>query len=216
MKYKNLIFDLDGTLWDPRATIIKVWNEVLMKHELIRKEMKPEDMNQYLGLLADDILKDIIPGISDHKIKEVLSEVVQRESKVLRLHGGILYDEVSETLKVLAKNHKLFIVSNCQDGYIEAFLDYYQFNDLFTDIECYGRTKKPKSENIRLILERNHLSIENSVYIGDTQTDYDSAKANGLPFVFCKYGFGKLSDSLYESSIFTFSDLRTYISNVTK
>ncbi|WP_157967919.1 HAD family hydrolase [Chryseobacterium elymi] len=207
MSYKNLIFDLDGTLWDPRATIIKVWNEVLMRHELIKKEMKPEDMNQYLGLLADDILKDIIPGISDQKIKEVLSEVVQQESKVLRLHGGILYDGVAETLHHLAVNHQLFIVSNCQDGYIEAFLDYYQFNDLFTDIECYGRTKKPKSENIRLILERSHLSSENSVYIGDTQTDYDSAKTNGLPFIFCEYGFGKLSTDDYKPSVSKFSDL---------
>lgn len=211
MSYKNLIFDLDGTLWDPRATIIKVWNEVLMKHELIKKEMEPEDMNQYLGLLADDILKDIIPGISDQKVKEVLSEVVQRESKVLRLHGGILYDGVAETLRHLAVNHQLFIVSNCQDGYIEAFLDYYQFNNLFTDIECYGRTQKPKSENIRLIMERNNLTPENSVYIGDTQTDYDSATSNNLPFVFCEYGFGKLSTGDYKPSISNFSDLEVYV-----
>jgi len=182
-----------------------------MSRELIKEEMKPEDMNQYLGLLADDILKDIIPGISDQKINEVLSEVVQRESKVLRLHGGILYDGVSETLKVLAKSHKLFIVSNCQDGYIEAFLDYYRFNDLFTDTENYGRTKKPKSENIRLIMERNHLSSENSVYIGDTQTDYDSAKLNDLPFIFCEYGFGKLSTNHYKPSVFKFSDLELYV-----
>jgi len=209
LSYKNLIFDLDGTFWDPRATIIKVWNEVLIRHDLIKKEMQPEDMNQYLGLLADDILRDIIPGISDQKIKEVLSEVVQRESKVLRLDGGILYEGVAETLKLLAKNHTLFIVSNCQDGYIEAFLDFYQFNDLFTDIECYGRTKRPKSENIRLILERNDLSPENSVYIGDTQTDYDSAKANGLPFIFCEYGFGNLSTDDYKPSISKFSDLES-------
>ncbi|MGK6340762.1 HAD family hydrolase [Chryseobacterium sp. DT-3] len=213
MSYKNLIFDLDGTLWDPRATIIKVWNEVLMRDDLIKKEMKPEDMNQYLGLLADDILKDIIPGISDQKVKEVLSEVVQRESKVLRLHGGILYEGVSETLHHLAGNHQLFIVSNCQDGYIEAFLDYYQFNDLFTDIECYGRTQKPKSENIRLIMERNDLSPENSVYIGDTQTDYNSAKANGLPFIFCEYGFGELSTKDYKPSVSKISDLESWVSS---
>ncbi|KFF24972.1 HAD family hydrolase [Chryseobacterium vrystaatense] len=211
MSNKNLIFDLDGTLWDPRATIIKIWNEVLTEHQLITRELKPEDMDQYMGLLFKDILKDIIPGISDQQVQDILSEIVQKENKVLHSEGGILYEGVAETLKNLSKNHKLFIVSNCQDGYIEAFLEYYQFNDLFTDIESHGRTKKAKSENIKLLMERNHLSAENTIYIGDTQTDYDSASANGLPFIFCKYGFGKLNASDYKPSVSKFSDLESCV-----
>ncbi|MBB6330609.1 phosphoglycolate phosphatase [Chryseobacterium sediminis] len=211
MNTKNLIFDLDGTLWDPRATIIKIWNEVLGRHQLIQRDLKPEDMDQYMGLLAHDIVKDIIPGISDLQAQELLSEIVAEENKVLRIQGGILYDDVEDTLKSLANTHSLFIVSNCQDGYIESFLEYYKFKDLFVDFESHGRTKKPKSENIQLLMERNQLSIEDSVYIGDTQTDYDSAGSNGLPFIFCQYGFGKLTDSLYEPSIHTFPDLINHI-----
>lgn len=211
MSAKNLIFDLDGTLWDSRATIITIWNEVLHRHQLLQKDLKPEDMNQYMGLLADHILKDIVPGISDQKVHEVLSEIVRNENQVLHIHGGILYDGVKETLKNLAKKHRLFIVSNCQDGYIEAFLEYNQFNDLFTDFESYGRTGKPKSENIRLIMERNHLNSENSVYIGDTQTDYNSATASHLPFIFCEYGFGTLSDAEYKPSVSKFSELEILI-----
>ncbi|WP_158521359.1 HAD family hydrolase [Chryseobacterium indologenes] len=216
MKTKNLIFDLDGTLWDSRATIIKIWNEVLGKHQLIKKALKPEDMDQYMGLLAHDIVKDIIPGISDLQTKEILSEIVAEENKTLHLQGGILYDGVENTLKNLANTYSLFIVSNCQDGYIESFLDYYQFNDLFVDFESHGRTQKPKSENIKLLMERNQLSTDDSVYIGDTQTDYDSADSNQLPFIFCKYGFGKLTDPLYEPEILTFSQLEFYISSDTK
>ena len=216
MNTKNLIFDLDGTLWDSRATIIKIWNEVLGRHQLIQRELKPEDMNQYMGLLAHDIIKDIIPGISDLQAQELLSEIVAEENKILHIQGGILYEGVEETLKNLANTHSLFIVSNCQDGYIESFLDYYQFNDLFVDFESHGRTQKPKSENIQLLMERNQLSIEDSVYIGDTQTDYNSAGSTGLPFIFCKYGFGKLTDSLYEPSILTFSELISHLSDSTK
>ncbi|MBE4948483.1 HAD family hydrolase [Chryseobacterium culicis] len=204
---RNLIFDLDGTLWDSRATIITIWNEVLGKNQLIKRELIPEDMNQYMGLLAHDIIKDIIPGISDKQALELLSEIVARENETLHIQGGILYDGVEVTLKSLAKTHSLFIVSNCQNGYIESFLEYYRFNQLFVDFESHGRTNKTKSENIKLLMERNHLTPEDSVYIGDTQTDYNSAQANGLPFVFCKYGFGKLSDSAYEPSIRTFPEL---------
>lgn len=216
MNTKNLIFDLDGTLWDPRTTIIKIWNKVLGKRQLIQREIKPEDMDQYMGLLAHDIIKDIVPEISDLQIRELLSEIVAEENKILRIQGGILYDGVEDTLKSLASTHSLFIVSNCQDGYIESFLEYYQFNDLFTDFESHGRTQKPKAENIKLLMERNQLSFEDSVYIGDTQTDYDSARANGLPFVFCEYGFGKLAESLYEPSILTFSDLKIHISDIAR
>lgn len=210
MNYKNLIFDLDGTLWDPRATIIKIWNDVLGRHQLIKKELKPEDMDQYMGLLAHDIVKDIIPGISDLQAHELLSEIVAEENKVLRIQGGILYKDVEDTLRDLANTHSLFIVSNCQSGYIESFLEYYQFNDLFVDFESHGRTQKPKSENIQLLMERNQLSIEDSVYIGDTQTDYDSATANELPFIFCEYGFGRISKP-HESKVSAFSDLKNYI-----
>ncbi|WP_336963376.1 HAD family hydrolase [Chryseobacterium contaminans] len=210
MSYKNLIFDLDGTLWDSRATIIKIWNDVLVKHQLIQQELKPNDMNQYMGLLAHDILKDMLPGVSDQQIQELLSEVVTRENEVLGIQGGILYPGVEETLKSLANSHNLFIVSNCQDGYIESFLTYYQFETLFTDFESHGRTQKPKTENIQLLMERNGLSIEDSVYVGDTQTDYDSAISNSLPFIFCEYGFGKLSKE-HEAKISGFSDLNKYI-----
>lgn len=197
MKTKNLIFDLDGTLWDSRATIIKIWNKVLGKHHLIQRELKPEDMNQYMGLLAHDIVKDLIPGISDLQAQEILSEIVAEENKTLHVQGGILYDDVEDTLRSLANTCSLFIVSNCQDGYIESFLDYYQFNDLFVDFESHGRTQKLKSENIKLLMERNQISVEDSVYIGDTQTDYDSALANELPFIFCEYGFGTLQNTSY-------------------
>lgn len=210
MNYKNLIFDLDGTLWDSRATIIKIWNDVLSKHQLIQQELKPDDMNQYMGLLAHDILKDMLPGISDLQIEELLSEVVAQENKILRIQGGILYPGVEDTLKSLANTHNLFIVSNCQDGYIESFLEYYQFNTLFVDFESHGRTQKTKSENIHILMERNGLSIEDSIYIGDTQTDYDSAASNELPFIFCDYGFGKLSKP-HEAQVSTLSDLKNYI-----
>lgn len=211
MKYKNLIFDLDGTLWDPRLTIISIWNDVLQRHQLIQKDLKPEDMDPYMGLLAKDIVKDMIPGISDAEVQEILSQIVAQENKILRVKGGSLYSGVENTLKKLSETYKLFIVSNCQDGYIESFLEHYQFNEVFVDFESHGRTQKKKDENIKLIMERNHLLPENSVYIGDTQTDHDSAAANDLPFIFCRYGFGKLDNEGYTPSISKFPDLETCI-----
>lgn len=211
MKYKNLIFDLDGTLWDSRASIIDIWNEVLTRHHLIETKLTPEDMNQYMGLLTDDIVRMIAPGITDQEVKTILAEIAGQENIILRTRGGILYQGVEETLKSLSETYNLFIVSNCQDGYIEAFLDFYQFNSLFTDFESHGRTRKPKSENIKLIMERNNMKHNDTIYIGDTQTDYSSSKSNGLPFIFCEYGFGKLDIADYKPSVVHFPEISLHI-----
>jgi len=211
LNYKNLIFDLDGTLWDSRASIINIWNDVLTKHQLIEKKLKAEDMNQYMGLLTDDIVREIAPGISDQEVNTLLSEISEQENKVLRTQGGILYEGVKATLSALSEKHRLFIVSNCQDGYIEAFLDFYGFNHLFTDSESHGRTRRIKSENIHLIMERNQMKREDTIYIGDTQTDYHSAKANDLAFIFCTYGFGKLSNTDYRPAVSQFSEIKFHL-----
>jgi phosphoglycolate phosphatase len=80
-------------------------------------------------------------------------------------------------------------VSNCQEGYIEAFLDYHKLGKYFLDFENPGRTGLTKGENIKLVIERNQL--QHPVYVGDTKGDQEAATFAGIPFVFARYGFGQ-------------------------
>ena len=207
MKYKNIIFDLDGTLWDSRNTIIDNWNRILLGDKLIPNPLEIDDLNPYMGLLADDILRDIVPGISREQLEAIMKEIELHENKTIHEKGGILYPDVAESLAYLEKEHDLFIVSNCQDGYIEAFLKYFGFAGLFKDFESYGRTKQNKAANIQSVINRNQLIISETVYVGDTSTDYDSAKANGLDFIFCAYGFGDITSDKPNFIIQDFKDL---------
>jgi phosphoglycolate phosphatase len=81
-------------------------------------------------------------------------------------------------------------VSNCQSGYIEAFLDYYDFHRYITDFACYGDNKETKDVNIRLLAERNHL--ERYIYVGDIQGDYEATMKAGGEFIHAAYGFGEV------------------------
>ena len=72
-----------------------------------------------------------------------------------------------------------------------------------TDKECYGDTGKNKDENIRLVVERNHL--KHPVYVGDTQGDCDAAASAGVPFVFASYGFGQADHA--DAVIHSFDEL---------
>nr|WP_275951711.1 HAD-IA family hydrolase [Flavonifractor plautii] len=84
----------------------------------------------------------------------------------------------------------MFIVSNCQDGYIEAFFQAHGLGKFFKDYENPGRTGKPKGDNIALVVQRNGL--KKPLYIGDTQGDYNAATQAGVPFLHAAYGFGHI------------------------
>ncbi|HBG8137819.1 TPA: HAD family hydrolase, partial [Clostridioides difficile] len=118
-------------------------------------------------------------------------------------NGAKLFDDIENTLKLLSKKYKLFIVSNCQAGYIESFLKAHKLEQYFVDFECPGNTGLHKGENNKLIIERNKL--KNPIYIGDTQGDANSAKFAGIPFIYAKYGFGNVD--VYDYFIDSFKDL---------
>lgn len=179
----NIIFDMDGTLWDSAENVARAWNEA------VGREMFTErDIKSVMGLTMTTIAERLFPNETEEKRQEFLDRCCECENKYLRAYGGKLYPNTESTLRELAKRHRLFIVSNCQAGYIEAFLEFYKLGGLIEDKLCWGDNRLEKSENIRLIIERNGL--EGALYVGDTQGDCDSAYKAGARFAHAAYGFG--------------------------
>ena len=205
MNIDSIIFDLDGTLWDSIEEISKTWSLVLSKYDYERKEVTVEDLQICMGKQLDEIGEILLPKLSIELRRKIMHECCTLENEYLGNYGGKLYENVEETLKELSKKYKLFIVSNCQDGYIECFFKAHKLDKYFTDYECPGRTGLSKGENNKLIIERNNL--KNPVYVGDTEGDAESAKVAGIPFVFAKYGFGNVKE--YQYAINKFEDLST-------
>ena len=186
-----VVFDLDGTLWDSSEQVIKAWNSVLDTHMNIKQRLTPELLKGYMGKTIDVIAVLFFPELEKRKRMAIVMECISRENGYLAVNGGKLYEKLEETLKRLKSQYRLFIVSNCQEGYIEAFLKYHRLEEYFKDYESYGRTKKHKGENIRLLLDRNN--IKTAVYVGDTQGDLDAADYAETKFIFAAYGFGTVN-----------------------
>ena len=210
MSKTGIIFDLDGTLWNTSETIVPIWNEVLKSHSETDKQLTVAEMNGYMGKTLEQIARLMMPKLDLAKAMSIVHECCDVEQDYLRKVGGKLYDNLAGTLKQLKEKHSLYIVSNCQDGYVQAFLDYHGFNGIFDDFEMSGRTKKSKGENIKMIIERNNL--DKAVYVGDTQGDYDAAKEADVPFIFAEYGFGSVDNFKY--SIKEFSELPKAVTQV--
>lgn len=213
---KGIIFDMDGTVWDSSENVAKSWT-VKVKEAGFDKVVTREDIQSVMGKPMDVIADTLFTYTKKGKQRNDLREACENyENEYLREHGGILYPDVVKTWEKLKKDgYHLYIVSNCQAGYIEAFLEYYKIawgdpSCLIEDIECYGNNFLQKDENIKLIAERNKLT--SACYVGDIQSDYDATAKAGFPFIHASYGFGKIDTKVPE--IKKFSDLTVVVKEV--
>lgn len=201
---KGIIFDMDGTLWDSAENVAKSWNLAISTFSGYEKTLTAEDIQRVMGKTMDAIADILFSELSKEDRTELLATCCEMENDYLREHGGILYEGVRETLaKLRERGYHLSIVSNCQAGYIEAFLDYYKLWDAIEDKQCYGDNLLSKGENIRLVAERNGLDA--AVYVGDIQGDYDASQAAGVDFIHAAYGFGTIDAEV--PAIHTFAEL---------
>ena len=200
---KAIIFDLDGTLWDTSDIVVKIWNEVLSK-KCPKLKMTKEIMSSLMGKNKAQFTDEFFVGVEKQEAESLISEIFSCEQKYLISHGANMYDGVMDTLNELKKDYALAIVSNCQSGYLNAFLTHYELKDIFTDVECAGSSPLSKGENIRLLFERN--GFEKAIYVGDTKSDENAAKVAKLPFVYASYGFGEVDD--YIAKINSFEEIK--------
>lgn len=210
MAKKGIIFDMDGTLWDSAEGVAKSWSEVVSRKHAPDRVITTEEIKRLMGKTMDKIADDLFPELPAEQRMELMDRCCEYENEYLRAHGGILYPRLEETLQELHKQYHLYIVSNCQSGYIEAFLGYYGFEDYFEDIECYGNNGLKKGDNIRKIVERNKLT--DSVYVGDIQGDYDASMEAGIKFIYAAYGFGNIKQDV--PVIHEFQEILSVVSQV--
>lgn len=197
----GILFDLDGTLWDTSGEIVPIWNTVLTRRGL--NPITTSDMAGYMGKTPDAIASLMLPDLPHDTAMAVLQECFAEEQVYLSRHGGVLYRDVEATLTELQQQFGLYIVSNCDSGYLDAFFTAHGLRHYFDDFATHGDTGLSKADNIRLMMERHHLT--QAVYVGDTELDKISAESAGVPFIFAAYGFGHIEDAAYQ--IEQFSDL---------
>lgn len=210
--YGNLgvIFDLDGTLWDSSKQVVPAWNRVLGLYPELHKQITENEMRGFMGKTLETIAGLMFPDMDENERMEILRECCREEQVYLREHGGTLHPHLEKTLKLLQDKYKLFIVSNCQNGYVQTFLEYHGLEQYFTDFEMSGRTGQSKGENIKLIIARNHLT--NAVYVGDTLGDKEAASCAGIPFIYARYGFGNLDRE--ENAIDSIDQILDCVNNI--
>lgn len=186
---KAVLFDLDGTLWDACDTLVDAWNHTLhTKFADLGCTLTLTDLQGVMGKTLDEIARLFFPDQPIERARLIVETVCEDEVPVLAAQGGRLYEGIADLLRALHGMYRVGIVSNCQCGYIEAFLAAHGLEEWVDGFLCEGMTHRSKGENIRELAQR--LGTDKTVYVGDTASDETAARAAGVLFVHAAYGFG--------------------------
>lgn len=186
-----IIFDVDGTLWDSRVPVAQSWNRSLERYTGKPSHFTPEYLGQFFGKTMEEIAAVLLPDMPRVEQLAFGDVCFREENDWLETHPGILYPGVEETLKRLHDKYPLYIVSNCQSGYIEVMLKTTGLGRYFTGHLCYGDTGEGKGKNLVTLCKQWGLS--DPVYVGDTQGDADACAEAEIPMIYAAYGLGTVA-----------------------
>ena len=191
MKIKNILFDLDGTIIDPKIGITESIQYALRELGL---EMIPEadELVWCIGPPLRESFSIMLETDEEEKVDEAV-----RLYRVNYLQRGIyqfkLYDTVIDTIRTL-KNEEfnIYIATSKPRVMAVDIIKYLSLSDLFNGI--YGAeldgTRNKKGELISYLLEKEGISAAEVIMIGDRKHDIIGAGENGIPSCGVCYGYG--------------------------
>jgi phosphoglycolate phosphatase len=200
MKYKAILFDLDGTLLDTLKDIGNAANQVLSKRQF---PVHPIDSyRNFVGDGVNTLFTRALPEdkISDSLIQACMKEFEQEYSKTWNNETS-LYPGISDMLDYIrARGLKMSILSNKPHEFtrycVEAFFSEWEF-DLVQGIHA-SIPHKPDPTGALAIARRLGIAPASFLYLGDTGTDMQTARAAGMFPIGALWGF-RSSEELIEN-----------------
>ena len=188
---------MDGTVWDNTPLFAKAWRRATLERGY-DVDFQAKTLQDLFGRTMTDIADACIPDPDPDRRYETLRICEEYEMADLEQSGeDTTYPGLADTIIALSRRTKLYIVSNCQAGYIETFIERSGLGQYFTDFICYGDNGLGKADNLKGLIAKN--GIEHPVYLGDIQADKDACDQAGVGFIWASYGYGDSVDDCIAS-----------------
>ncbi|CAD7847273.1 MAG: hypothetical protein [Olavius algarvensis Delta 4 endosymbiont] len=186
MPYELLIFNLDGTLSDPKKGIVQATNYALAAGGY--PALSPDAVEVFIGPPLDDAFRQIT-GLEDaDRLAALISKY--REDYARRGYAAnTLYPGIAAVLELLTrKGIRLAVCTSKRVDFAEAILQLHRIRDYFEFVDG-GDVGIRKWQQLQALRESGVLP-ENSVMIGDRDVDLVAAHHNGLDSAGVLWGYG--------------------------
>jgi phosphoglycolate phosphatase len=188
-KFNTIIFDMDGTLLNTIEDIADSVNYILKKYGYSLRTY--EEIRNFVGNGSERLMELALPGGRNNPDFE--KHLNEYKHYYLKNNNNKTspYEGIFELLEELTRrNYKIAIVSNKNDDNIKDLNRTYFSGYIKTAVgESKDVMRKPAPDMVYNALKELNSGIENSVYIGDSEVDIDTAKNAGIPCVSVCWGF---------------------------
>ena len=203
--YSTYIFDLDGTLLDTLADLASSVNFALRTHGL--PEHSLDDVRRFVGNGVRKLMERAVPDGTDNPLFEAAFATFRQHYMAHSLDTTRPYEGIPETLAALkARGCHLAVVSNKMMAATQALCTHFFPDTIDVAIgedEAAGICKKPAPDTVIAALKALGVGKEQTVYVGDSDVDIQTARNAGLPCISVLWGF-RSRDFLQQNGAETF------------
>ena len=171
----NLIFDLDGTLFDSAPEILVCLKKALQLNNI---DINDNLNKSIIGPPLKETLKNLVQKKDTVKIDKIIGNFIELYDSDY-CYKTKLYKGVQETLKILEKNKNLILITNKRIVPTEKMLKNSKIIELFDNyfsVDPSDQSKKDKSTLISKTIKDYKINPQNTAYIGDTMGDFIASK----------------------------------------
>jgi len=211
-KFKGIIFDLDGVIYDITNAIEKAVDDCIEKYGLLvnRSDVMQEiahlieEIQHYpvpqMILKSYDLLKVNFLGDLKYFKKMRIAIFLFNQFNKYREDAGI-FDGIAGLISNLSNKVKLAILTNNNSTYAEEVLDKFNLRRFFSIIIGFNDVSevKPNPEGIEKILDKLSIRPDEAIFIGDMTTDILAGKAANVKMICVASGLAQ-KETLQENN----------------
>lgn len=189
MKYKAVIFDMDGTILNTLEDLKNATNYSLRQFGMPERSL--EEVRMFVGNGIRKLVERAVPaGTSEEKIAQVF-DVFLEYYEIHSADNTSPYPGILELVEKLKKSGIKTAVSTNKADVPAQELGREYFNGIFDLIvgQQDGLKVKPAPDSVNKILSILDIQKKDAIYIGDSDVDVQTAKNSGLDFIGVSWGF---------------------------